>query len=73
MEFLLFWLPRIAVAILVLTGAIWIIGKGVMWFAPQAGDQAPQFEVVGGSSEQNTFLVRLLRNHPLGAALRARN
>jgi hypothetical protein len=55
----LFWLPRIAVVFLVLTAAIWAAHKGVNWFVPQGGDQAPEFET--GSTEQNALYARLLQ------------
>lgn len=57
----LFWLPRIAVISLVLTAVIWVGAKGANWFAPQRGDPAPEFQVVGGSAEQNELLARLLQ------------
>ena len=47
----LFWLPRIAVISLVLTAVIWVGAKGANWFAPQRGDPAPEFQVVGGSAQ----------------------
>ena len=58
---LLFWLPRAAVVLVVLTGATWVTAKGVGWFAPQQGDPAPEFQVVGGSADQGVLLARLLQ------------
>jgi hypothetical protein len=57
----LFWLPRIAVISLALTAVIWVTTKSASWFVPQRGDQAPEFEVVGGNAEQNVLLARLLQ------------
>jgi hypothetical protein len=55
----LFWLPRIAVVLLLLTAATWAADKWVGWLIPMSGDPAPQFET--GNSEQNALFARLLQ------------
>jgi hypothetical protein len=55
----LFWLPRIAVVLLLLTAATWATDKWVGWLVPKSGDPAPEFET--GNAEQNALFARLLQ------------